>query len=236
MKIFTLVPAYNEKENVEKLISQLEDEFKKQKIQFKIFFVIQGNDGSRKLLEDLKKKKQYLDFIYFEKPLGIGNAYKVGYSKVEKTADYILTMDADLNHDIRDLPKFIKAIKDTKSDLVIGSRFVAGGKFDDKRIWKKIASRLANKIVTTILQIDVKDISSGYRLMRKEVAGKVHPKLINSGYPSYMEFILRARRLGYKITEIPIIYHRRIWGRSKISSIGTMVDYFRFLLALVFSS
>lgn len=236
MKIFTLIPAYNEKDNLTLLITQLEKEFRKQKIQFKIFFVLQGDDGSRELLDNLKKTKPSLDFVYYKNPLGIGNAYKVGYANVDKTADCILTMDADLNHDIRDLPEFITALKNTKSDLVIGSRFVSGGKFDDNRIWKKIASRLTNKLVTALLRIDVKDISSGYRLMKKDVVKNVYPKLKNSGYPSYMEFILAAKRLGFKIAEIPITYHHRIWGESKISSLRTLVDYLRFLSTLVVNS
>lgn len=236
MKIFTLIPAYNEKENLVKLIGQLENEFKKQKIQFKIFFVIQGNDKSKELLENLKKKNSCLDFVYYPKPLGIGNAYKIGYAKADKSADYILTMDADLNHDIRDLSRFIKAMNDTQSDIIIGSRFITGGKFGDKRIWKRMASRLMNKLITASLNINIKDISSGYRLIKRGTAERVSNKLRSRGYPSYMEFIVLAHKLKMKMTEIPITYHHRVWGKSKISSVQTLIDYFRFLGTFIFSS
>ncbi|MBI3379740.1 glycosyltransferase [Candidatus Gottesmanbacteria bacterium] len=235
MKIFVLIPAYNEKGNLNDLISKIEKEFKKQKIVFKIFFVLQGNDGSRELLAKLKKTKPYLDYIYYEKPLGIGKAYKVGYQYLDKTATHILTMDADLNHDIIDLSRFIQMMKKNYADLIIGSRFIKGGRFDEKRVWKIIASRLTNKIVTQIMGIKVKDISSGYRFMKKEVAEKVRLNLKYDGYPSYMEFILYANRYGFNIAEIPITYHYRIWGKSKISSFKTLVDYFRFMLSIVFN-
>lgn len=236
MKIFTLIPAFDERGNLEVLINRLENQFKIQKIQYKIFFVVQGDDGSRQLLEKLKREKPFLDFIFYEKPLGIGRAYKIGYGKIDKTADYILTMDADLNHDIKDLPKFLKSIRVTKSDLVIGSRFVTGGKFEDRRIWKKAASLVTNKLVTLLLGIPVKDISSGYRLIKREIVEKINQKLHCTGYPAYMEFILYAHKFGLKIAEVPITYHPRSWGESKINSARTFIDYIRFLGSILFNS
>lgn len=236
MNIFVLIPAYNEKGNLKKLINDLENQLIKSRVKFKLFFVIQGDDGSKELLENLQKKKPFLDFVYYPKPLGIGVAYQIGYTKADNSADYILTMDADLNHDATDLPKFVKAMKDTGSDIVIGSRFIHGGKFDDKRVWKKIASRITNKIVTSILKLPIKDVSSGYRLIKKEVIVKLKSRLRSRGYPSYMEFILLAHKSGFKIKEIPIIYHPRIWGVSKINSASTIIDYIRFLQSILFNS
>lgn len=235
MKIIILIPAYNEKGNLEILIKSIENQFQKLKINFKIFFVLQGDDGSRELLTKLKKTNSRLDFIHFKNPLGIGRAYKIGYSKVDKNADYILTLDADLNHDISEFPKFLKSIRDGKFDLVIGSRFVAGGRFNDKRIWKKKISLLANMLIAKIISIKVKDISSGYRLIKRKVVEKVQNKLQFTGYPSYMEFILYTHKFGFKIKEIPITYHPRLWGKSKISSFKTMFDYFHFLIAVLFN-
>lgn len=233
MNIFILIPAFNERGNLTKLIEGIEKQSKKLGIRFKIFFVLQGNDGSRELLEKLKRQKKFIDFVYFPKPLGIGYAYKIGYSHIDKSADLVLTMDADLNHDIKDLSGFIKQLEKDNCDLIIGSRFINGGKFDETRIWKKIASLLTNKIVSTLLGLKIKDVTSGFRLIKIDVVKKVSKKLHCSGYPSYMEFILSANKLGFKIKEIPITYHHRIWGKSKISSISTIIDYIRFLGSLL---
>lgn len=233
MNILILIPAYNEKGNLAKLISEIEQEFKKQKVKFKIFFVIQGDDGSKQLLDKLKQKKSYLDFIYYKKPLGIGKAYKIGYNHIDKSVTYVLTMDADLNHDIRDLPRFLKSIKEANSDLIIGSRFIKGGQFEDTRLWKKAASLATNKIVTAFLGLPLKDVSSGFRLIKAEVIKQIRNRLKCPGYPSYMEFVLLAHKNGFKVREIPITYHPRKWGRSKISSATTFIDYIRFLIDIL---
>lgn len=229
MKIFVLIPAYDERGNIKTLVDRLEEKFRKLKLEYKIFFVIQGNDGSNKLLDRLKKANAKVDYVYYNKPLGVGNAYKIGYKHIDKSATHVLTMDADLNHDVNEVPKLLQGLKESKCDLVIGSRFVEGGKFNDLRIWKRIVSRLTNKIVSGFSGIKIRDISSGFRLMKKEVVQKVSPELKINGYPSYMEFIFYSYRGGFKIKEVPITYHPRIWGESKISSVKTLVDYIRFL-------
>lgn len=236
MKIIILIPAYNEKGNLEILTKTIERQLKKLKINFKILFVLQGTDGSRELISFLKQKKPYLDFIYYKYPLGIGQAYKIGYQHLDKSCTHVLTMDADLNHDIGDLSRFLHAMTEQKCDVVIGSRFIRGGKFADKRLWKKIASIATNKIVTKIIGIRIKDISSGYRLIKKEVINKIHKKLKNKGYPSYMEFIMLTYKSGFKICEVPITYHARLWGQSKINSFTTFIDYLKFVGSIVFNS
>lgn len=236
MKIFILIPAFNEKGNLEKLIKSIERQLKELKIKFNIFFVLQGNDGSDKLLNLLKKEKKFIDYIHFPKSLGIGRAYKVGYEHVDKSAQLVLTMDADLNHDVCELPQFLKLMAKNDCDLIIGSRFTKGGKFDEKRVWKKIASFSTNKIVSTILGLSVSDISSGYRLIKIKVIDKIKGKLKQNGYPSYMEFIILAQKSGFKIKEVPIIYHPRVWGKSKIASWKTVFDYLKFLTDLFVNS
>jgi len=235
MKIIILIPAYDEKGNLEILIKSIEKQLKKSRINFKILFVLQGTDGSLELISALKQKKPYLDFVYYEQPLGIGCAYKIGYQHLGQNYTHLLTMDADLNHDIADLPKFLRTMAEQKCDVVIGSRFIKGGEFADKRIWKKVASIATNKIVTKIIGVKIKDISSGYRLIKKGVVDKIHSRLNNKGYPSYMEFIMLAYKSGFKIREIPITYSARRWGQSKISSFTTFIDYLKFITSIVFN-
>jgi dolichol-phosphate mannosyltransferase len=235
MKIFCVIPAYKEKGNLQELSDSLVNIFLKNKIGFKILYVIQGNDGSRELIKKIQKKRPQIEYIYFENPLGIGNAYKAGFTNIPNNFSHILTMDADLNHNPNDLPKFIKTMISNHSDIVIGSRYITGGSFNDKRIWKRIISNLTNKLLIFLLRLPIHDISSGYRLIKSETVFNILPKLTEKGYPSYMEFILNANNLGSKINEVPITYTPRIWGKSKMGKIRTLIDYLKFLPKVIFT-
>lgn len=234
MKIFCLIPAYNEKGNLLLLIEKLYNLLEKLRVKSEIFFVIQGTDGSEQLLRKIKKTHKEVDWIYFKAPLGIGKAYKEGFKKVKKGYTHVLTLDADLNHDPSVLPSFIKKMKETDGDIIIGSRFMKGGSFNDKRKWKRIISNLVNRFMTFMLGIEIHDISSGYRLMKVEVVEKIRENLIEKGYPGYMEFIIRARREGFKIAEVPIVYTPRIWGTSKIRKGRIFLDYLVFTIRLLY--
>jgi dolichol-phosphate mannosyltransferase len=235
MKIVCIIPSYKEKGNLEELTLRLASVLNKLHLEYNILYVIQTNDGSIKLLNRLKNKIPELKYIYFEKPLGIGLAYKKGFEKTEKKFSHILTLDGDLNHNPSDIPFFIKALLQKNADIIIGSRYIKGGQFNDKRIWKKIISYLTNRLLTLIIKIKVRDISSGFRLMKREVIDTVYSKLQESGYPSYMELILRAKSEGFKIYEIPITYTPRKWGKSKMSIFKTFTDYLLFLPKVLFT-
>lgn len=236
MSIFCLIPAYNENGNLLLLTERLVFSLKKTGLDFKIFYVLQGNKQSEKIAANLKKKYPFLDYTYHPQPLGVGKAYQIGFQKTDEKFTHILTMDADLNHDPHQISKFIAKMKKDKCDVVVGSRFSKGGEFSDKRTWKRISSMLINFSVSAALGIKVKDLTSGYRLIKREVVQNVAEKLKEEGYPSYMEFILLTLRSGYKICEIPIKYSSRRWGVSKMRKIPTSIDYLRFLPKILTTS
>lgn len=232
MKICCVIPAFNEKGNLKELIEKLEAFFTKEKIKFFLFFVIQGNDGSSALLSQLKLKHKHIDFICFPVALGIGKAYRVGFKKVAKMPKeytHILTLDADLNHNPAELPKFLKVAKQTHADIIIGSRFIQGGKFQDKRIWKRAVSTLVNLCITKLLKIPIQDATSGFRLIKRTVVDTLQNTLSENGYPAYMEFILLAHRKKFRMQEVSITYAPRKWGVSKMNTMRTFLDYLFFL-------
>src|SRR3989344_9160438 len=225
LKIFCVIPAFNETGNLAELTNKLIKIFSKEKINYKILYVLQGDKKSVSLLKQLKKIYPQIHYVYYPKALGIGLAYKIGFQKVENQYTHILTLDADLNHQPEELTKFLKLYRKENPDIIIGSRFIPGGGFNDKRIWKKLISFLTNSLITSLLSVKVHDITSGYRLIRKEVIEKIKDKLREKGYPSYMELILCAHKLGFEIKEVAIIYSPRKWGKSKMKKIGTFIDY-----------
>jgi len=236
MKLLCLIPAYNEKGNLSTLVKRLSAKLKKFGIKYTLLFIIQGTDGSLDLIKRLKKKYPEIDFLYFPEPLGIGAAYKTGFHHVNKTITHILTLDADLNHDPEALDDFFQTQKKENPDIVIGSRFMEGGRFQDKRVWKRIVSLAVNILTTKLLKFDVHDITSGYRLVKKNVIIKICKDLKETGYPSYMEFILLSKKYGFKMKEVPINYVPRKWGKSKMKKVQTSIDYLFFFTKLLLFS
>ncbi len=236
MKLLYLIPAYNEKGNLRQLVKKITSVSKKIGINYRILFIIQGTDGSLDLVKKLKKTYKEIYFIYFPKPLGIGSAYKIGFENIKKDVTHILTMDADLNHDPSKISQFFQILKRYKADIIIGSRFMKDGQFRDKRIWKRILSFVTNLLITKLFKIEVHDITSGYRLIKKRVIATIHQELKETGYPSYMEFIIKAKKHGFIIKELPIIYSPRKWGKSKMNKFETTFDYLFFFIKMLFAT
>ncbi|MBI2617222.1 glycosyltransferase [Candidatus Gottesmanbacteria bacterium] len=228
MKIFCVIPALNEEGNLSVLTTQLVYALEKEDVSYTIFFVLQGHDGSKTILNKLRKKNSHIEYVYYPKALGIGRSYRTGFQNVNKSATHILTLDADLNHNPADLHRFLTNMAKTRSDIVIGSRFIEGGRFDDKRAWKRIISKGVNSLIRTLMGLSVHDATSGYRLITKKVIVDITAKLCESGYPFYPEFILRAQKAGFTISEIPITYAPRMWGKSKMGKVKTLYDYIKF--------
>jgi dolichol-phosphate mannosyltransferase len=231
MNILCIIPAYNEKGNLQELVKQLRSEFRRQHLTYTIRFIIQGDDGSVEILDHLNQSRDDIEYNYFAQPLGIGNAYRRGFESIPKKYTHILTMDADLNHAPSEFNKFLLCFHSTKPDVIIGSRFIPGGSFHDRRIWKRVISVGMNAFITALTGIKVHDISSGYRLIKREVIDDIGRSLQQPGYPSYMEFMLLAHKRGYTVAEVPINYIPRIWGKSKMKTLDTMIQYLKFLIA-----
>ncbi|MGV8141236.1 MAG: glycosyltransferase family 2 protein, partial [Candidatus Woesearchaeota archaeon] len=181
MKISIMLPAYNEKGNIEPLTERLIKVFSKKlkNFNYELIFVIQGDDGANESLERLKKRLniKHMKLLYFPKPIGVGPAHVAGYKNVSKDSDFVLTMDADLNHLPEEFPRFVDKMLDTDADIVIGSRKVKGSGTEKYSLFKRIMSGFTNMLLITFLRLKVKDITSGYRLCRYSVIKKVWPKL-----------------------------------------------------------
>lgn len=237
MNILCIIPAFNEQGNLPKLTKRLTAAFRKHKLRCAIFFVLQGDKNSVEIIKQLRRKYPNCAIEYVWKPsaLGIGAAYRLGFSRVPKTVSHILTLDADLNHDPEDIPKFISAVRKQHADFVVGSRFIEHGAFYDRRGWKRVVSRWVNRIIMFLLHLRVHDLTSGYRLIRREVIEHVAPGLKEQGYPAYMELALTAHRAGFRLIEVPIVYSPRTWGESKMRTRDTLTAYLLFMKRLITS-
>jgi len=165
--------------------------------------------------------------LIIQKTDGLGNAILEGLNKA--TGDVILTMDCDYSHDPKDIPKILNGIKDC--DIVIGSRYVNGGKTEDNFL-RKIISKISCLAASLILDLNVKDSMNNFVAARKEVYRNL--KLNPLGLKINMETIYKAKKMKYRVCEVPIIFHRRRAGKSKRIGIKESIKGLIYLFQLRF--
>jgi len=155
---------------------------------------------------------------------GLGRSYLDGFRAATQTdADFVCQMDADLSHDPKFLPALVAAAQ-ANGGLVIGSRFLEGGRVENWSLRRKMLSAFANSYIRTATGLRVGDCTSGYRCWRREALAKIPLDAITSdGYSFLVEVTFQAARAGLRIGEVPIVFVERRLGASKLSS-GVLVE------------
>lgn len=236
MKIVIIPATYNEKGNIERLITILEqDIFPKIKGHDMNILVADDNspDGTGDEVRRLMKKWKNIGISSGERK-GLGAAYIRGmtYAVEKLNADVVFEIDADLQHDPYRIPQFIKKIEEG-CDMVVGNRYSDGGSIPKNwPLARKIFSVVANIFVRTVFtQFSIHDWTGGYRALKKEVFLKEKPKLNNyRGYIFQISFLHKAVRDGFKIGEVPFDFSDRTLGNSKIAPLGYIVDVVRYVV------
>lgn len=216
MKISVIVPTYNEAENLQELVSALI----LVPMDVKVIVVDDNSpDGTGELAEKLSAKYPgKISVIHRPGKLGLRSAYLSGFKlALSKEIDAVVQMDADLSHDPACLVSMIKKL-DT-CQVVLGSRYTPGGKLDASwSIWRKSLSAWGNFYARTILDIPIRDVTTGYRAWRAEaLQGLPLERVQSNGYVFLVEMVYLAHRMGYQLGEVPIYFADRRFGRSKMS-------------------
>lgn len=211
-----IIPTYNEKENITKMISyviNLTDKFN--------ILVVDDNspDGTSQLVEEMQK--EHADRLFLIKrsgKLGLGTAYITGFDwAIAHEYSYIFEMDADFSHNPDDLIKLERALIDGE-DVVVGSRYVSGVNVVNWPLGRVLMSYFASVYVRIITGMKVCDATAGFVGYKAEVLQKIISKGINmKGYGFQIEMKFKGWLLGYKIKEVPIIFTDRQEGVSKMS-------------------
>tara|TARA_Y100000992_G_scaffold254064_1_gene186858 strand:- start:114 stop:818 length:705 start_codon:yes stop_codon:yes gene_type:complete len=223
-KTLVATATYNEINNIDKLITKINNLNIKTDI-----LVIDDNSPDKTWLKLMKLKKKYknLNYIIRKKKVGLDSAHKKIFSyALKKKYRYLITMDADLSHDPKIIPVFIKNIKNY--DCVIGSRYIKGGK-NGLKGYRLLLSKYGNILIRRVLKINLNEFTTSYRCFDLKKLKKFHfNKVKVKGYSFFMYAIYLLKKFNYSIKEIPIIFHERAYGKSKIPKIET----FRTLLIL----
>lgn len=217
MKITIVIPTYNEAENLPLLAEKL---FAIPLPELSLLVVDDNSpDGTGQIAEDLSQVYPgRIHVMHRSGKLGLGSAYIQGFERaLTLGAEAVAQMDADFSHPPEKLVEMAAALE--TCDLALGSRYVPGGKLDDRwPLWRKTLSRFGNFYARTLLGMKVRDVTGGYRLWRRSALQRMPLERVRSnGYIFQVEMGYIASLLGFRITEIPIYFADRLWGQSKMS-------------------
>lgn len=231
MRISVVIPTFNERGTIKALLTQI---FKLGIAGLEVIVVDDSSrDGTIEVVRALRKRFP-ITLVLRPKKLGLGSALRDGLTLARSHGTAVaITMDADLSHDPAVIPEMIKRITED-ADLVVGSRRTPGGAIVGWGGARTFMSRAAMEFSRAILEIKARDVTSGFRAYRRRVLETVNlTRLQSTGYAFQEEMIYRAERAGFKIVEIPIVFHDRRHGRSKLG-LRDIVEFFITVLRLRF--
>jgi len=216
LRITVVTPTYNEAENLPNLISVLFS----LPLELRVLIVDDNSpDGTGRIADELAAAHPTrVDVLHRPGKMGLRSAYLNGFQKVlNGGAQAVAQMDADFSHDPSALVDMAKLLE--SSDLVIGSRYVQGGSVDEHwPFWRKGLSAFGNYYARTILGLPLHDVTTGYRIWRRETLMRMPLERVQSnGYVFLVEMAYLAHCLEFNINEAPIYFADRRWGKSKMS-------------------
>jgi dolichol-phosphate mannosyltransferase len=212
-----IIPTYNEKENIEKIIQKI---FSLDK-SYHILVVDDGSpDGTANIVKSLPEFNSSLFILERSGKQGLGTAYIAGFKwGLKKSYQYLFEMDADFSHNPKHLTRLYEACTDPHVDLVVGSRYISGGRVKNWPLNRILMSYFASIYVRIILWINVKDTTAGFKCYKRKVLETISLDEIRFvGYAFQIEMKYRAIRAGFKIKEVPITFIDRVEGQSKMST------------------
>lgn len=218
MKNLVIIPTYNEKENIEAIITAVME----LPIEYHVLVIDDGSpDGTAAIVKDLMTNTfaGKLHLVERAGKLGLGTAYIAGFKwAIEHQYDYIFEMDADFSHNPNDLLKLYDACANQGADVAIGSRYVSGVNVVNWPMGRVLMSYFASKYVRFVLGMQVHDTTAGFVCYRREVLETIElDKIRFKGYAFQIEMKFTSYKCGFKIQEVPIIFVNRVLGTSKMS-------------------
>lgn len=215
MKTYVMIPTYNERENIGKLILEI--------LHLEIpdlhVVVVDDNspDGTAGEVKKYITMHPEVELLLRTTNRGRGSAGVAGFQyTLDHGAECVVEMDADFSHHPRYIPDMLNAIQN--ADLVIGSRFVSGGRDVNRGIVRRLVTFLAGVYVRILLGLKINDVSSGYRCFRRKVLEDIQlDSMISTGPSIVSEVFYKAHVKGFSIREIPIEFEDRIHGETKLN-------------------
>jgi dolichol-phosphate mannosyltransferase len=218
MERLVIIPTYNERENIEAIITAVME----LPLEFNVLVIDDGSpDGTAAIVKHLMNGafKGRVHLVERSGKLGLGTAYITGFRwAIEHQANYIFEMDADFSHNPQDLLKLYDACANEGADLAIGSRYVTGVNVVNWPMGRVLMSYFASKYVRFVLGVNIHDTTAGFVCYKRHTLETIElDKIRFKGYAFQIEMKFTANRCGAQIKEVPIIFVNRVLGTSKMS-------------------
>jgi dolichol-phosphate mannosyltransferase len=208
------LPTYNERDNLEAMVRALGEVLPNDA---RVLVIDDASpDGTGEVADRLAFELPWVSVLHRSRKEGLGPAYLAGFRQaLADGAELVLEMDCDFSHDPADVPRLIAAAAD--ADLVLGSRYVGGGRIDNWGTLRRLISWAAS-LYTRLLLMPIRDPTGGFKCYRREVLETIDVDAIRSrGYAFQIETTYRALRAGFRVVEVPITFVDRQVGGSKMS-------------------
>ena len=213
-RVLVIIPTYNEAENIEPIVGRVRSATPEVDI-----LIADDNspDGTGQIADRLATADDHVHVLHREGKQGLGAAYLAGFAwGTEREYDVLVEMDADGSHQPEELPRLLHALAD--ADLVLGSRWVPGGRVRNWPRSREILSRGGNTYTRLALGIPLRDVTGGYRAFRRSTLKGIDLHAVASqGYCFQVDLAWRALQRGFRVVEIPITFVERERGASKMS-------------------
>ena len=218
-KVLVVIPTYNERDNLEPIVQRLFDALP----EANVLVVDDGSpDGTGAVADRLAASDDRVNVLHRTEKAGLGAAYVAGFEwALARDYTAIMEMDADGSHAPEDLPRLVGMLGDSGAgaDVVLGSRYVTGGRTVNWPWYREFLSRGANVYSKLALGVPINDITSGYRVYRREVLETVQlHNIASQGYCFQVDLALRAVVAGFVVVEAPITFVERELGASKMDA------------------
>jgi dolichol-phosphate mannosyltransferase len=212
--VLVVIPTYNERDNLEPLLSRLHEVAPAAHV---LVVDDASPDGTGELADKLAAADERVRVLHRPGKAGLGAAYLAGFAEgLQGSYEVVVEMDADGSHAPEDLPRLLKALGD--ADLVIGSRYVPGGRVVNWPTHRQWLSRGGNLYSRLALGVPIRDITGGYRAFRREVLEELAlGDVASQGYCFQVDMAWRAVQAGFRVREVPITFTERERGSSKMS-------------------
>jgi dolichol-phosphate mannosyltransferase len=231
-----ILPTYNERENLPIIYYLIDKTFNEAKLNYEVVIVDDSSpDNTLEVAQAIQTSygKEHVTIVSRKGKLGIGTAYIAGLKAAK--GDRIILMDADLSHHPKFIPTMVQVMDDSKVEIVTGTRYALGGGvfgWDSKR---KLISKGANFLADFLLNPGVSDLTGSFRLYERRVLEQVLPQIQCKGYAFQMEIIVRSKKAGFSVGEVPITFVDRIFGESKLGT-KEIIMYIQGLVQLFFTT
>jgi dolichol-phosphate mannosyltransferase len=214
-----VLPTYNEAENIDPLVRSALPQLASTGLAHRVLIVDDSSpDGTGVIADRLAAEHEQVEVLHRDRKEGLGRAYLAGFEvALGRGADLLMEMDSDFSHDPADIPRLIAAAG--AADLVLGSRYMPGGGITDWGVLRRLTSRAGCAYARWLLAVPVRDLTGGFKCFHRRVLEGIDLEHVHAdGYGFQIELTYRAIKAGFAVAEVPILFHEREVGSSKMTT------------------